>query len=343
VKGDATHDREKVSISYIGLAENKNYLARHLFPGGFTERRLNLINLTDSLVPSKRCTIKVIEGLSLFEKLYRWRGYIYIPGWVKGTIELPEEFSHLKRNRSLNSDLNRIHNNRYEYFETHELKWFHTFYYEMFVPLIKSRHGNCGFVNSYYEMRRLFEKSVLLIINRDSEPVAGCIVSVKGTRGCLWMLGVKSGDVGHIQNGVMSAIYYYSIKFLHERGCRTITVGMSRALLDDGVLTYKKKWGMKITGISPAGYYLKVLKTNENVLKMLQHNPFIAQGPDGLHVALFIEDRESESMSGACCIPQKLPKGVEHLVYYSVKDDGAIRYAFTKDLSALKNNNIPIG
>ncbi len=233
---------------------------------------------------------------------------------------MPDDFSKLKRNRSLNSDLNRIRSSGFDYFVTREVDWFNKFYYEMFVPLIQNRHGDRGFLNPYEEMRRVLKDSVLLMVTRDGIPVAGCMITAQNALGRLWILGVKDGSAEYMQEGALPAIYYYSIKYLHSQGCRIIRVGMARSFLNDGILIYKKKWGFRVYGISSAGFYLKVLTATEGVKEMLRGNPFIAKTPAGMEVVSFAGAAEN----GSRLSKRHLPDGINGVSVYSVSGDGKI-------------------
>ncbi|TLD40101.1 MAG: hypothetical protein JETT_3628 [Candidatus Jettenia ecosi] len=65
--------------------------------------------------------------------------------------------------------------------------------------------------------------------------------------------------------------------------------GGTRAFLHDGVLQYKKRWGLQIVGSSKMGFLIQPLTKSVNVKNFFLRNPFIYIDEDKLNGAVFIE------------------------------------------------------
>jgi hypothetical protein len=69
--------------------------------------------------------------------------------------------------------------------------------------------------------------------------------------------------------------------------------GSSKAFLNDGVLQYKRKWGMKIVGAKESLFVLDVMQSGDGVKSFLANNPF-CQLSDGKLVAEVFSPEDEE-------------------------------------------------
>jgi hypothetical protein len=76
---------------------------------------------------------------------------------------------------------------------------------------------------------------------------------------------------------------------LSEQGYRQVHLGASRAFLNDGVLQYKKKWGMAIAGERADGWIINALQDDAATRSFLINNPFSYENSGELCVAVFLE------------------------------------------------------
>jgi hypothetical protein len=264
LRGTEIHSGEKLTILYTGVSINKNYFAGVVFGNDYTEEYLgkSRIRMLSERFNENRekFSIIVTEGLKIFGKRLLNKGYFYIPGWVQGNIDLPDDYCDIFKNKRIKRDLNRIKRSSYSYEITGDISDFNRFYFDMYVPLMQSQHGEAAIIRTYDDMRRKFKKCSMVIIKKNDLAVAGAMVSWDGIYGKWWYVGVVGGNREYIHEGVMQALYYYPLEFLHKQGCRRIDMGIVRSFLNDGVMCYKKKWGYKIMNGTPAGYFIKIIK-----------------------------------------------------------------------------------
>ena len=344
LSGEEMQSHQKLTVCYTGLEQNrryfaglvfgKNYSGQYLWPGKFWPPA-NMVDTENS-----DYSMVVIEGLKPFGKLFSLRGYTYIPGWVGGGVFLPDDLTQLFKNRSIASDLSRIrrHNLTCEF--THDIKGLERFYLEMYQPLMQSRFGKTAFIPAFKNIQRAFSNCVLLTISKDGEPVSGGILSSGRKGGFLRFIGIKNGDVGYIHCGAMAAVYYYTVKYLHDRGCRYLNLGFTRPFLDDGALCYKRKWGYTITKEFRSGFFLKISRTSAGVSEFLRRKPFIIRDR-GQEYAVMFSDSIGDCKNTLRGIESNAwPKAVDGIILCSLEEDGSIRQVQKQKLEGNDRNSL---
>ena len=297
ISGTEVHSGEKFSIIYNGVIQNKNYFAGLVFGSNYTEEYLGSGHIPELLRRNDNknidCSMVVTEGVKTFGKTLLRNHFFFIPGWVNGEIYLTDIFTDIINNRGIKSDLNRIKKNKLVYEITHDLSAFNQFYYEMYRPLMRKRHGNAAIINTYGQLYKKFKKNDLFMIKKEEMVIAGALVSHNKISGRLLAFGVLDGKDDYIHEGVMTALYYFPIKYLHEQNCRRICLGRTRAFLNDGVMFYKKKWGYKVVEESSAGFFIKVVRLDSGVIGFLQANPYITVEKRESSVVFFSKSKEA--------------------------------------------------
>ncbi|MFZ7132675.1 MAG: hypothetical protein ACOWWR_09990 [Eubacteriales bacterium] len=326
--GIEIHSGEKLAVLYTGVSINKNYFAGVLFGSDYKEKyfgRGHIRKHSECFDKNREdFSIVITEGLKIFGKRLLNKGYFYIPGWVQGHIDLPDDYSDIFKNRRIKRDLNRIKRINYSYEVTRDNSDFNKFYFDMYLPLIQCQHGEAAIIRTYDDMHRKFKKCSLVIIKKDNEAIAGAMVSWDGIHGKWWYVGVLEGKSEYIHEGVLQALYYYPFEFLHKQGCRRIDMGIVRSFLNDGVMCYKKKWGYKIENENPAGYFLKILENSPGTRSFLYHNPYVVTGKDG-NSAVFFDETENCTEDLLDRVRYKfLPEGLDWIIIQKINNDASI-------------------
>lgn len=230
---------------------------------------------------SHDCSLMIIEAHRGFRRFYENESSFYVPCWIGGEVDISFEAiseikGSLRKNKTLSNDLRKIRKYKLDFEVTNDLSHFHVFYYEMYLPFILDSHDDCAVINDYDFMKREFMNCDLLLIKSGEEYIAGTMISYskKGPR--LWFVGVKDSNKKYLHGGAIAATYYYGIKYLKEKGYRKMNIGLTRAFLKDGVLHYKKKWGLTIVDAVKYGFVMKPLTDSVAVKAVLRNNPFIA-------------------------------------------------------------------
>ncbi len=288
--------KDPLSIIYAGREINKNYLAKLAFDSSYREiyvGRIWLWNIASIIKKkSKDCSLIVLEVHKAFYKLFLSKKSYFIPLWLYGEVDISSSI----KNDSVRSDARRIRKNNLDFELTREQYEFDNFYYNLYLPYINNTHENRAFILTYNEMKSDFRKCELLLIKKEKETIGGILINYKNAVPRLWSIGVKDGNTELLKVGVIGSLYYFAVEHLRQKGYKKVHFGSSRAFLKDGVLQYKKKWGVKITGSTKSGFMIKPLSSSISIDKFLIDNPFIYVDQNKYSGAIFIADDQLSSI-----------------------------------------------
>jgi hypothetical protein len=295
IEGTEVASGEHLNVVYMGKEGQMNYIKDLIFKGNCKEKYIEkrffwpLFHLIKNL---SKCSLMIIEGHYHDYKSGTEKGEFFIPLWLQGNVNIPLVAS----SRSAKDDLRKIRKYQLEYVVTKELHQFHDFFYNMYLPYIKKRHQDRALLMDYDIMmqRAKDETCELLLVKKNNESIAGQLIVFDKNHPRLWSVGVKDGNLSHLKIGVVGATYYFSSLYLVGRGYEKLHAGSSRAFLKDGVLQYKKKWGVRFTPHDNGGFLLKPLSRSKGLKGFFTRNPFIFVNEGKMSSAVFIENDETD-------------------------------------------------
>jgi hypothetical protein len=270
------------------------------------------------------CALALIGVRDPYLRLVNLTNSFVIPAWVRGEVDLPLG-SALLNTSSVKSDVRRIRKSRLQFSVTRDPRHFHEFYHRMYVPYITEAHGRSAFIWPYDAMKGEFENCELLLVKKEGRPIAGILITYDRPTPRLWSLGVRDADRRHVQEGAVTALFYFSFMHLEKSGYRLANVGLTRPFLDDGVLRYKKKWGVRIVGTSTDWLVLKLLTATPGARGFMRSHPFMFRSGGDLSGAIFVDSARTYS-------PEELERlklrhsipGLAKLRLYRLRDTRAV-------------------
>lgn len=291
LQGKEKHSGHELTILYAGQERNKNYIAYIAFGDDNRETYLGKAwtwNVAGVAHAHPAVSLLVTETEEGYFNRFGGPNDFYIPCWVNGEIEFPRYAELAKKSENLKSDIRKVRKQGYQYEITRDHDKFDLFYHAMYRPYIIHAHGNRASFMSYEAMMKQSDITELLLIKQGDDYIAGenLLFEDKGVRA--WSLGVKDGNHDYVRDGALGALYYYKINYLTSRGYDRYNAGASRAFLKDGVLQYKKKWGLKLIGARPGGFWLRIPRKSESSTAFLLNNPFIHRKGGCLHGLIFL-------------------------------------------------------
>jgi len=189
--------------------------------------------------------LTIVRASPLNARLFPETDYLHAPEWIGTWLPLPEDpktpFRFSKNLRG--GDIRVIRRSRLKAIVSQKESDLNEFYRHMYIPFVRNRFGVQGLPYSRRAMLSRFLRGGILWVHRDGERLSGALLERNGKRVMLRALGTADGDLGLVRQGVLAAVYHFSIEAARQWGCTEIGLGMSRALLQDGVLRYKHKWG----------------------------------------------------------------------------------------------------
>ena len=251
------------------------------------------------------------------------RGFFLIPEWVTMALDLRpplRETWDLARNKTVRENLRRIRKYGYSYEVTTDPRKFSLFYERMYLPFIPGKFGTAASLVGRRLMKLFFESGRLLLVKRDGDDVAGNIVILFGRTAKSVILGLKDNDQTLRQQSALGASYYFTMLWAKENGLRRVDFGECRAFLNDGLLYFKKRWGMELERfeLQKNAFGLKVGRFSPAVRDFLQGNPFVfADGPRLRGAALADSDHPLAPDEVSAVVRADFVPGLQSLVIVS--------------------------
>lgn len=128
------------------------------------------------------------------------------------------------------------------------------FYEELYRPYIQSRFGDEGVVVDFSVFRRKCKDARLMLVQQDERLMGGLVLHQQGKTLIDGWTGVRMQNGAPEIPGISDVIDYCSQFIAYQEGFDLLDMGTSRALLSDGTLRYKQRWGAQLSaGIIPKG------------------------------------------------------------------------------------------
>lgn len=325
--GNEILSRQKLAILYAGHEVNKNFLVKLAFNSSCRDFYIGKKWLWEIHGIAKKkeydSSLLVAEVPHSFRILSVKMKSFFIPCWISGEIDASFEEHAIfnNRNNTLMSDLRRIRRNSLYYEVAHELSQLRNFYYNMYLPYTTKVHGDRSVIPSYNYVKSEFirrgSSNTLLLVKKKEEYIAGVLLLCRKNKPKLWIGGLKDGNLDYVKDGAIGALFYFSFKYLKQKGFTRINFGGSRPFLKDGIIRYKRKWNQKISSRKEMGFLIKMLSETDGVKGFLLNNPFIYEDKTGLNGAIFWEGDQSLLKTDFAEIYRKYYiKGLSNLMVY---------------------------
>jgi hypothetical protein len=196
---------------------------------------------------AREVDLVVIERINLLGWTPKSGAWVISPTWVRMVTELDLDrpWGEVERGfKKHERNIRRFMRAGYAYRISRDEKDFDFFYDRMYVPLVTSRHEMEAFVDTRAHLLSYFRRGFLLmILDREGQPVAADLDYLRGDMLFGIACGVLDGRADILEEGALSAIYYYALKWAHENRIRRCDICEVRPFVDDGVYQYKRRWG----------------------------------------------------------------------------------------------------
>jgi len=297
LEGAERHSNADLRMLYVGGSEvNKNYIANLAFRPAVHERFLGRFWM---LRPTRFKHELAAETDMVVTEIKKGfmdgsdKSCFFVPCWIDGRINIDETLHLTETIEKIKCDLRRVRKSQYAHQVSHERKEFIDFYNHMYVPHTTKNYGNEATLHSLEGILKKFEWSELLLIKDGEKPIAGEVIEYQSNGPKLLCLGVLNGDRRYVNAGAIAALFYFRLMHLKNKGYTEIDFGASRGFWNDGVLRYKRKWGLNLTATRGGGFLIHQLNLNRGTKAFLENNPFIISEPDGLSSVCFFDDKRT--------------------------------------------------
>jgi hypothetical protein len=242
-----------------------------------------------------------------------------IPVWVTGEIALPIPES-LRRQKTLKEDMRKVRQSDFGFRISRNLDELKMFYDTMYLPLVEQSHGQSAVLKNRENLLSRLNTSELLLITKGEEAVAGQLISFENEIPKLFAIGVRDGDPSLIRSGALSACYFFCSEYLNSKGFTRLDTGLSRAFINDGVLNYKRKWGLEVRADMPVFLLMHILRDKQEGRNFLAELPLIFKDNDELCCLIFADGEQHPLTDPQDLIKRYRVKGTKRLFAYQMDD-----------------------
>jgi len=292
IEGMVRGTQDRMRILLLGGGTNGAYLSHLIFGDDYSEINRDTVwrwQMRGFISHQQADLLIAIKPGDAIARYLHGRDVFEIPIWVRGEVDFESAAECQKKSRNIKTDLRRIRKNDLGYTVTRDPRLFDMFYHDMHVPHIKRVLKESAFLLQYEEIKKNMNQAELLLITKDDKYIAGGIILYEKDGARAWTLGVKDGDPEYVKMGALSALFYYRIEYLRDKGFNRVHVGSSRGFLKNGALQYKKKWGMRLICERRGNFVIEVLKPSKAARVFLENNPFIQLRNNELYGMYFLE------------------------------------------------------
>lgn len=295
LEGRERCSEDPLVIAYAGSRANKAFISHIAFKEPPNEQYGGRAWLWDiAKAPDKllsTCNLFVVETSPAARyALYGSQGF-YLPAWVGVETDLAVAAVRFKQSKNVKTDIDTIKKSGFQYDVACDEKFFDEFYYTMYVPYIAKVYADRAFVTAYADMKKDLSRSELILVKQGNDYVSGTMLVRDKDRVRGLSLGVKNGDTAYVKAGAIAAAYYFSITHLIEQGYKKLHFGASRPMLRDGVLQFKKKWGINIVDSTKRGLCLMPCDQSIGVKNFFLNNPFIYREKGKFYGGVFADNQ----------------------------------------------------
>jgi hypothetical protein len=294
LEGSEIKSHKTMRVFYLGAnVLNKNYIANLIFGGSVQENFIGRFWLLNPLRFSHKRACTCDMAITEVDRKYKSKSphpNYFIPCWVDGKIEIEEALRLAECQRHTRNDLKRVRKHGYSYEIRHDVEKYIEFYEKFYVPYIKNTYTDEATMHSLDCILGLIDRSELLMVKDGNKDVVGEVLVYRDNEPKVLCLGVRNGDRGYVKAGAINAAYYFRLVHLKSQGHKTIDLGSSRAFFDDGVLQYKRKWGLSLTGTRSTGFMIHPDISSPAAAAFLLNHQFLCNDQDGFTSVCFVDD-----------------------------------------------------
>lgn len=286
-----------LTVTYAGLDFAKPYLVNLLFSEKPAEK---LVGHTPwwrypQLADAGSSDLVIVETAShLIRRLPRQNALI-IPPYVHHILDVRGTWEDVRSRFSKKTRRNKlslIRKYNYQYQISRDKQDFETFYHQMYLPTMNSRHGDLNSAMSKAEAYEYFRFGWLFKIMREGEWVSGVISHLQQKLLISDILGVKNADEQLIREGATLATYFAAIEWANEHRYNAVNFLGSVPYLASGLFYHKRSWGTTIS--IPAHLHrriwLRVRRVTPAIAEFLKRNPLVIEDDRGhLHGLITVD------------------------------------------------------
>lgn len=174
-----------------------------------------------------------------------------IPIWIQQILTIPESLESLISGKKFATERHRLNKAKRDGFScrfSQSEADFHDFYYHMYWPYVRARHGDLALIPPYQGHWRWIDRGGgLVLVTQHNKPVAGALCYVANDTCFDIDRGVWEADSQLLKQGIETIITWYAINWARDQGAKIYDMGaLPHAWRSDGAFKAKRRWGARV-------------------------------------------------------------------------------------------------
>ncbi len=175
-----------------------------------------------------------------------------VPTWINQVLTIPESLETVlagTRREDIRRRVNKLRKAGFTSRFSQSKHDFDDFYHRMYVPFVKTRHGDLASFTPYEVLWQWWFTSGrggLILAMQDNKPVAGVICHVAEDTCYSIEAGVLEGDADIWQQGINGFLNWCVLVWGQKRGAKLLNMGGTRPWRSNGPFKWKARWGGRV-------------------------------------------------------------------------------------------------
>jgi hypothetical protein len=291
VSGRERHSGSPLSILWSGCDAHREYLTRRFFqPDSTTTTYIGRrpVFLARTLAARLGCAMSVCLNSTDDTETIDSLGDLVIPVWTECELSLDPAEPYAE-SKELQRELRKSARKGMQGRVSKDPADLERFYREAYLPTMASSHAGAALPTPIEKRLMQMEEgsAELAVLHIDDALVAGVVIDYREARPALKETGVWQASAEYRKAGAIAAVNAFTLDYLCGRGFGTVNFGLSHAFLDDGGLSYKRKYRPAISGTQPEHLVFQFIRLDPGVRSMLRFGHCLSWQQGELHRTFF--------------------------------------------------------
>ncbi|MDY6867151.1 MAG: GNAT family N-acetyltransferase [Chloroflexota bacterium] len=291
-----------LTVTYTGTLTSLRILRKNFFSEPSTTEKTGriLVWKVQDLVDYSDSDIVVIEAGKHVVSKFSWHKAVVMPPYIHLVVDVEgswEEVEYqLRRRKSARSEMRLARKYGYECEVSHREEDLESYYRDMYLPTIESRHDEFASPMSFEEAYQHFKQGFIFWVKRDEQYVCGNLCRADEDELVLVSGGMLNADWQLMKEGALGAMDYLNIQWANENGFRIVNFLGCEPYLKSGIFQYKRKWGSRafIPDSEDKRIWMKIQRNTPAVAHFLKDNPAITTTKEDELQGLIVTEAPSE-------------------------------------------------
>ena len=290
-----------INILFFGHIELAHYFSKLFF-----SRKSKILPLgktpysnMSTRLSETTADIAIVSVHGAFSGFLSQEGFLISP-LIRSTIDLSNSLNvfYTRLSEGRRRDIHVIEKLGYTYEITREPGKFNLFYKKMYLPYTLKRHQESSSPTSFSEMKKYLLNGGLLLVKLNDEYVSGLLYQIYDNQRVLAKCtGAYERRDGCYAKKAIPAALYFLILWSKQQGYDEIDLRYCvSSFMKDGVLFYKREWGVDVRPSSDIIYSrvhgLKLGNFGSSVRQFLIDNPVIFENSLSLKGLVFLNNEK---------------------------------------------------